>query len=109
VLRKFLKFKFKLILIILSLFLYLEFGILNPERAKYGIASGDPFLNQVVLTFDDGPREHGIQELLSAMKDCDVHATFFLVGKFAEICARCNGTELWKDGIRFVRPALFRC
>lgn len=34
---------------------------------------------------------------------------FPFVGKFAEICAKCNGTELWKDGIRFVRPTLFAC
>ena len=111
-LRKFLKFKFKLILIILSLFLYLEFGILNPERAKYGIASGDPFLNQVVLTFDDGPREHGIQELLSVMKDFDVHATFFLVGKFAERYADItraiysSGHEIANHS--YTHPKLFR-
>ena len=83
-LRNFLKFKFKLILIALALFLYLEHGVLNSERAKYGIASGDPFLKQAVLTFDDGPREHGIQELLNVMREHEVHATFFLVGKFAE-------------------------
>lgn len=32
---------------------------------------------------------------------------FPFVGKFAEICAKCDGMKLWKDGIRFVRPALF--
>ena len=34
---------------------------------------------------------------------------FPFAGKFAEICAKCNGTELWKDNVRFVRPAIFKC
>ncbi len=36
--------------------------------------------------------------------------TFPYEGKFAEIAAHCSGKQLWKDGIRFVRPqfVLFR-
>lgn len=33
---------------------------------------------------------------------------FPFIGKFAEICARCDGKNLWKDNIRFVRPSLFK-
>lgn len=29
-------------------------------------------------------------------------------GLFAEIAAKCSGEKLWMDGIRFVRPALFK-
>lgn len=99
-------------LIFIACFLCLELGILNNERAKYGIASGDPFLKQVVLTFDDGPREHGIQELIKIMKKFDVHATFFLVGKFAERNANItleinkNGHEIANHS--YTHPKLYR-
>ncbi len=33
---------------------------------------------------------------------------FPFAGKFAEIAAKCSGTKLWTDGIRFVRPQLFK-
>ena len=68
----------------LTLFLCIEWGPLSTERRRWGIASGDPFVKEIALTFDDGPREHGMQELMAALKEQDVHATFFLVGKFAE-------------------------
>ena len=68
----------------LALFLCVEWGPLNEERGRWGIASGDPFLKEVVLTFDDGPREHGMQELMAVLGEQGIHATFFLVGKFAE-------------------------
>ena len=74
----------KFTVLALALFLYIELGPLNAERAKYGIASGDPFVKDIVLTFDDGPREHGMQELLGVLGELDVRATFFLVGKFAD-------------------------
>ena len=111
-LRNFLKFKFKLILIMLALFLCLEHGVLNSERAKYGIASGDPFLKQAVLTFDDGPREHGIQELLAVMREHQVHATFFLVGKFAERYSDIT-REIYNSGHEianhsYTHPKLYR-
>ena len=74
----------KLTLLALALFLCAEWGPLTAERARWGIASGDPFVKEVVLTFDDGPREHGMQELIETLGKEDIHATFFLVGKFAE-------------------------
>jgi len=57
---------------------------LSYERSKWGIARGHPFVREVVLTFDDGPRAWGMPELLAALESIDVRATFFLVGKFAE-------------------------
>lgn len=76
----------KLLLLSLALFLIIEWGPLSHERHKYGIASGDPFVREVVLTFDDGPRATGMQEIIAALssKDYDVKATFFVVGKFAQ-------------------------
>lgn len=29
-------------------------------------------------------------------------------GKYGEIAAKCSGSKLWIDGIRFVRPQLFK-
>ena len=56
------------------------------------MASGLPFVKEVALTFDDGPREWGMYELLAVLDGLDVKATFFLVGKFAERYASitCN-------------------
>ena len=68
----------------LVLFLCVEWGPLTEERSRWGIASGDPFVREVALTFDDGPRERGMQELMAVLAEHDAHATFFLVGKFAE-------------------------
>ncbi len=76
----------KFMLLSLAAFVCMEWGILSQERHKFGIASGDPFVREVVLTFDDGPRATGMQEIIAALSsnDHDVKATFFLVGKFAE-------------------------
>ena len=74
----------RLLITALALFLCVEWGPLNAERSRWGIASGDPFVKEVVLTFDDGPREHGMQELMAVLGEHGIHATFFLVGKFAE-------------------------
>ena len=69
---------------LIALFLCVQWGPLGDERSKWGIARGHPFVREVALTFDDGPRAWGMPELLAALKDIDVRATFFLVGKFAE-------------------------
>ena len=66
------------------MFLCLEWGPLNAERARWGIASGDPFVREIALTFDDGPREHGVQELIDVLTPFGARGTFFLVGKFAD-------------------------
>ena len=74
----------RIMLISLAVFIFIEWGPLTSERAQYGISRGNPFIREVVLTFDDGPRETGMQELDAVMSSFDVKATFFLVGKFAE-------------------------
>ena len=69
---------------VLALFLCAEWGPLAEERGRWGIASGNPFIKEVALTFDDGPRSQGVFELLAELKGLNVPGTFFLVGKFAE-------------------------
>ena len=68
----------------LALFLCIQWGPLGDERSNWGIARGHPFVREVALTFDDGPRAWGMPELLAALDSIDARATFFLVGKVAE-------------------------
>ena len=74
----------RLLVALMVLFLCVEWGPLSDERSRWGMARGHPFIREVALTFDDGPREWGMPELLAALESIDARATFFLVGKFAE-------------------------
>ena len=102
----------RLTLLSLAIFIFIEWGPLTWERAKYGIAAGDPFVREVALTFDDGPREHGMQELIAAMAPHNVKATFFLVGKFADrygkitLMLKRAGHELANH--TYTHPALYK-
>lgn len=69
---------------VLTLFLCIQWGPLARERERWGLAFGQPFVKEIALTFDDGPRDRGMYELLAMLKRLDVKATFFVVGKFAE-------------------------
>ena len=102
----------RLMLLALIIFLVIEWGPLTKERAKYGIASGDPFVREIVLTFDDGPREHGMQEINAALTENDAKGTFFLVGKFAQRYGRITlmlnnaGHEL--ENHSYTHPRLYK-
>ena len=102
----------KLMLLSLITFLFIEWGPLTDERAKFGIAAGDPFVKEIVLTFDDGPREHGMQELNAALTDGGVHGTFFLVGKFADrygkITLMLNNAGHELENHSFTHPRLYK-
>jgi len=74
----------RLLVAVMALFLCVQWGPLGEERSRWGIARGNPFVMEVALTFDDGPRAWGMPELLAALESIDARATFFLVGKFAE-------------------------
>ena len=65
----------KILLLTLTASLAIEWGPLNEERSRYGISSGDPFVREIVLTFDDGPRETGTQEIIAALEPYNVKAT----------------------------------
>jgi len=45
---------------------------------------GDPSEKKIALTFDDGPNEPYTSEILKVLKDNNMHATFFMVGKNVE-------------------------
>ncbi len=102
----------RFLLLSLAAFLIIEWGPLSQERHKFAIASGDPFVPEIVLTFDDGPRETGMQEIIAALAPYNVKATFFLVGKFADRFARITlmlhnaGHELANHS--YTHPKLYR-
>jgi peptidoglycan/xylan/chitin deacetylase (PgdA/CDA1 family) len=48
------------------------------------LLAGDTDKKQIALTFDDGPHPAATLRLLAILKQYNVHATFFLVGKMAE-------------------------
>lgn len=96
----------------LAIFLFIEWGPLSDIRGNYGIASGNPFVREIALTFDDGPRATGMQEIISALGKYDVKATFFLVGKFADRYANVT-LALYKAGHEianhtYTHPRLYR-
>lgn len=39
---------------------------------------------KVALTFDDGPNPPRTEQILAILRDAGVHATFFVMGKWAE-------------------------
>lgn len=46
---------------------------------------GDPAIKQIAITFDDGPHPQYTPQILSILKKNNTKATFFVVGKLAEI------------------------
>lgn len=67
--------------------LVILFGSLHPYNKLFGdIKTHLPQKNQryVALTFDDGPNPHNTGEILDILREYEVKATFFLVGKKVE-------------------------
>ena len=102
----------RLMLLFLTVFIFIEWGPLSEERHKYGIASGDPFVREIALTFDDGPREHGVQEIIEALGQYDVKGTVFVVGKFAQrygqITLALNRAGHEIENHTYTHPKLYR-
>lgn len=49
--------------------------------SRWLVVSGPPGSSTVYLTFDDGPHPTVTPDVLRVLREYDVHATFFLVGK----------------------------
>lgn len=62
--------------IALFIFLYPRFAALA--------SGGEDFPKRIALTFDDGPHPVYTRKLLDGLKERNVHATFFLMGKHAD-------------------------
>lgn len=48
------------------------------------LVSGNPGLQEVCLTFDDGPHPESMTKILDVLKSEGVHASFFVVGKVVD-------------------------
>src|ERR1051326_5728515 len=73
----------------LGLFVALSIHALTPLHARVNRTRllywhGDVTQKKIALTFDDGPNEPYTSEILKILKDNNIRATFFLVGKNVE-------------------------
>ncbi len=67
------------VLFFLSRYVYHGFG-LHPEIFR----AGSPDLEYIAMTFDDGPHPEYTNQILDALKERDVQATFFVVGRHVD-------------------------
>ena len=61
----------------------LAYAALAPQSQLFGrtlIAGQDP--SEIALTYDDGPNDAATMQLLEVLARHDVHATFFMIGRF---------------------------
>jgi peptidoglycan/xylan/chitin deacetylase (PgdA/CDA1 family)/glycosyltransferase involved in cell wall biosynthesis len=73
---------------ILALFIaFTAYGYFSPRSPVFGevLFKGDPDNKCVALTFDDGPNGIYTTQILDILKEYDVKATFFVVGKNVEL------------------------
>jgi peptidoglycan/xylan/chitin deacetylase (PgdA/CDA1 family) len=63
------------------------YGYFIPSSPVFGkiYSAGSPIRNVVALTFDDGPNEPYTSEILDILNRYDIKATFFIIGKNAEL------------------------
>lgn len=60
---------------------------MSPTGQWYGRTfTGNPGSRQLALTFDDGPNDPHTLRLLDLLAKHNVHATFFLIGRYAKQC-----------------------
>lgn len=69
------------ILIVLAVILTIGWSLANSKASDMSVADVKP---KIALTFDDGPHPVYTPELLDGLKERDVKATFFVVGKNIE-------------------------
>ncbi|MGC3961197.1 MAG: polysaccharide deacetylase family protein [Verrucomicrobiota bacterium] len=72
-----------LIATLLALFTAIGLGVTIPQLRFFGnfICSGNPAKRQVALTFDDGPDARSTPALLDLLREHDVEAAFFAIGR----------------------------
>lgn len=71
---------------IATLFLAIGLGVAIPRLSFFGpfICRGNGEKRQVALTFDDGPDARSTPALLDALREAQVEAAFFVIGKHVE-------------------------
>jgi peptidoglycan-N-acetylglucosamine deacetylase len=68
---------------IATLFLAIGLGVAIPQLSFFGpfICAGDSSRKQVALTFDDGPDTRSSPALLDLLRENEIEAAFFVIGK----------------------------
>ncbi len=68
---------------IATLFLAIGLGVAIPQLSFFGpfICAGDSSRKQVALTFDDGPDARATPTLLDLLRENEIEAAFFVIGK----------------------------
>lgn len=69
-----------------ALFIAIGLGVAIPQLSFFGpfICRGNSARRQVALTFDDGPDPRSTPELLELLREYEVEAAFFVIGKKVE-------------------------
>ena len=80
------KFRKTAIFILLLLLPIFSFALLSKKHNKPGLEywHGNNNEKKVALTFDDGPNDVYTRQILDILKQNDVRATFFMIGKNVE-------------------------
>lgn len=68
---------------LMTLFIAIGLGVAIPQLSFFGpfICRGNPARRQVALTFDDGPDPRSTPALLEVLREQEVEAAFFVIGK----------------------------
>lgn len=72
------------VLLVLAAFLYVPVIMNGKTQAVAADSVTDG--RKIAITFDDGPHPYYTQQLLDGLKDREVRATFFVMGKHVEQC-----------------------
>jgi len=59
-------------------------AVFAPVRSLLGVRNRIDVGHDPLLTFDDGPHEHGTSAVLEVLREARLHAVFFLVGEQVE-------------------------
>jgi peptidoglycan/xylan/chitin deacetylase (PgdA/CDA1 family) len=72
--------------VVVAMLIVIGLGVALPQMSFFGpfICRGNPEKRQIALTFDDGPDARSTPALLDALRELEVEAAFFVIGKEVE-------------------------
>lgn len=75
-----------LVAVFVVMFIVIGLGVALPQMSFFGpfICRGNPEKRQIAITFDDGPDARSTPALLDVLREHEVEAAFFVIGKKVE-------------------------